>query len=176
MGYQSLVVPSIKLNFGLNYKPWLVLCLGPMLQVLARRLTSSSAKSWKRTVLRFEPMPATLRVPKCSSIQVVKGPSYFLCSTNVPITRTRWVRLTFSNLCPLQSKQRQQEIPATSNISREKFPGMLVIKPRAAEWEARMLPPCYAEHTILISLPNFILNDQGTLFVEPATSPLWTTS
>ena len=125
-----LVVPSIKLNFGLNYKPWLVLCLGPMLQVLARRLTSSSAKSWTRTVLRFEPMPATLRVPKCSSIQVVKGPSYFLCSTNVPITRTRWVGLTFSNLCPLQSKQGRLSMSAKSRTIKpceywESNPGQL---------------------------------------------------
>ena len=31
-----------------------------------------------------------------------------VCSTNMPLASTRWVRLTFSILCPLNSKQPRQ--------------------------------------------------------------------
>ena len=81
----------------------------------------------------------TTKPPGQDSIQI-----FFLCSTRVPLARTRWVWLPFSSLCPLYSKQRRQLIPVKSNKSRGNCFGMLGIKPGDTGWEAIMLPLSYA--------------------------------
>ena len=34
-------------------------------------------------------------------LERLKSRNVFFCSTSLPLARTRWVRLTFSSLCPL---------------------------------------------------------------------------
>ena len=60
-----------------------------------------------------------------------------------PSRGLRWVRLTFSSLCPIYSKQRRQQITATTK-NPEIFGGNARNQTGAAWWEARMLDLCYA--------------------------------
>ena len=63
------------------------------------------------------------------------------CSTSVPLASSRSVWLTFLLWA---------ESSINPSNSREKFSRMLVIKPRATGWEARMLPLCYAAPLIAL--------------------------
>ena len=64
----------------------------------------------------------------------------FFRSTSLPQASTRWVQLILSSLCPL-FKAVSSIIPCSIKII---FGGKLRIRPGAAEWEASMLPLCYA--------------------------------
>ena len=68
------------------------------------------------------------------------NPKLLFC-TSLPLSTTRWVRSSFSSLCPLSSNQCRR-----LNLSKNQnnFLGILRIEPGATGWEARILPLCYA--------------------------------
>ena len=66
-------------------------------------LLASVARDHELVVVRLPTdAPKTLRVVVLR-VPVLKR---YFCSTNGPLATTRWVRLTFSSLCPINSKQR----------------------------------------------------------------------
>ena len=70
-----------------------------------------------------------------------------VCCTGLPLARTGWVWSTFSRHCPLSSYQCHWLTSAASMIFPLKFfLRMLGFKPRAARWEASMLPLCSPQY------------------------------
>ena len=67
---------------------------------------------WLFVIVKF------LSTSKLFMIAWVLGKLFF--STSVPLASIIWVRLTFSSLCSLYSKQCSQLIPATLKNSQEK--------------------------------------------------------